>query len=184
MHTLKVGRKLVGEERREAIVQQLKNDKTPITGSELAKFSNVSRQVIVSDITILKAQNEPIIATSQGYIYMPTITADEIYEKTIACCHTPEQASDELKLLVDQGVTVKDVIIEHAIYGELTASIMVSNRKEVDQFIRKVKDTNASYLSELTNGIHLHTLTATSEDVLIKAEKALKQAGFLIEEKD
>ena len=37
---------------------------------ELAKIANVSRQVIVNDMTLLKARNEPILATSQGYLYI------------------------------------------------------------------------------------------------------------------
>jgi uncharacterized protein len=85
-----------------------------------------------------------------------------------------------LNLLVDHGVTVKDVKIEHGVYGDLTASIMVANRKEVQQFLKKVQSTNAAYLSELTEGIHLHTLSASSEKLLQEAEQALKEAGFLI----
>lgn len=32
---------------------------------------------------------------------------------------------------------VKNVVIEHPIYGDLEASLMISNRAEVDQFIEK-----------------------------------------------
>ncbi|WP_370297258.1 3H domain-containing protein, partial [Rossellomorea marisflavi] len=87
---------------------------------------------------------------------------------------------EELNLLVDHGVTVKDVKIEHGVYGDLTASIMVSNRKEVKQFLTKIRSTNAAFLSELTDGVHLHTLSATSKEALSEAENALERAGFLI----
>src|SRR5690625_5848436 len=80
----------------------------------------------------------------------------------IACKHTPEQTREELNIIVDHGVTVKDVKIEHAVYGDLTASIMVSNRKEVEPFIGKIEETHASYLAPLTAGLHLHTLEADS----------------------
>ncbi|MDP4086980.1 MAG: transcription repressor NadR [Bacillota bacterium] len=174
-------KKILGEERRSFLLQLLKETNIPITGSELATKTNVSRQVIVGDITLLKARNEPIIATSQGYIYLnPTGTAT-IYEKTIACRHTPKDTEKELNLLVDHGVTVKDVRIEHPVYGDLTASIMVSNRQEVKQFMQKILGTKASFLSELTSGIHLHTITSPIEASLIEAEKELKKAGFLIE---
>jgi transcriptional regulator of NAD metabolism len=82
---------------------------------------------------------------------------------------------------VDHGVLVKDVKIEHAVYGDLTASIMVSNRQEVKQFMDNILNTKASLLSELTGGIHLHTIAASSMQTLDKAESALKEAGFLIE---
>jgi uncharacterized protein len=172
-------KKILGEERRTAILELLKNSHAPITGSELAAFMNVSRQVIVGDITILKAKQEPIIATSQGYMYLAQATNSTMYERTLACSHPPDRTEEELNILVDFGVTVKDVRIEHPVYGDLTASIMVSNRQEVRQFMDKVHSTQASYLSELTNGIHLHTISAPSEQILDKAEQALKTANFL-----
>lgn len=173
-------KKVLGEERRALLLKLLKNSPTPLTGSELAAEANVSRQVVVGDMTLLKAQKEPIIATSQGYLYMKNDSPDPFFEKIIACSHPPERTEEELNLLVDYGVTVKDVKIVHPVYGDLTASIQVSNRSEVKQFIERVKKTKAAYLLELTNGIHLHTITAASKKALQDAEDALKQANFLV----
>lgn len=172
--------KILGEDRRAYILKVLKEGSDPVTGSELASMTNVSRQVIVGDITLLKAKNEPIIATSQGYIYIPSSRASGA-ERIIACSHEPGRTEEELMLLVDHGVTVKDVKIEHPVYGDLTASIMVSNRYEVKQFIEKVRSTKAAYLSELTGGIHLHTLSAPTEKALDDAETALRKANFLVD---
>lgn len=174
-------KKVLGEERRSFILQLLKDSPVPLTGSELANRTNVSRQVIVGDITLLKAKNEPIIATSQGYIYLKQNTSTYPFERTIACQHLPEDTEKELNMLVDHGVLVKDVKIEHKVYGDLTASIMVSNRQEVKQFMVNMQTTGASLLSELTEGIHLHTIAAASIEVLDNAEAALKAEGFLIE---
>lgn len=173
-------KKLFGEDRRQFLLNILMTSNSPITGADLANKANVSRQVIVNDMTLLKAKNEPIVATSQGYIYLPHAHDNQLFEKTIACFHTPEQAEEELNLIVDHGVTVKDVKIEHPVYGDLTASIMVSNRKDVKQFISKVKDTQAVYLSNLTHGVHIHTIVAKEEAQLHKVEEELKQAGYLI----
>ena len=175
------GKKILGDERRQWILDKLITKQAPVTGGDLAKQTNVSRQVIVSDITLLKAKGEPIIATSQGYLYMPASNQETLIERTVACQHKPERSEEELFLLVDHGVTVKDVKIEHGVYGDLTASIMVSNRKEVEQFMNKIEDTGASFLSELTDGVHLHTLMAPNEETLEKAESALQEAGFLIQ---
>ncbi|WP_100331707.1 transcription repressor NadR [Bacillus xiapuensis] len=177
------GKKILGEERRSLILAWLKDSEEPLTGSELASRTNVSRQVIVNDITLLKARNEPIMATSQGYVYLPPRGPEKLLERSVACCHAPEQTADELNLLVDLGLLVKDVTIEHAVYGDLTASIMVSNRREVAQFIQKVAKTNAAYLSQLTNGVHLHTIAAKDERMLDEAEEALEKAGFLLLDK-
>ncbi|MEW8986239.1 MAG: transcription repressor NadR [Bacillus sp. (in: firmicutes)] len=174
-------RKILGDERRTLLLNLLKNSTQPITGSELASRTKVSRQVIVGDITILKAKKEPIIATSMGYLYLKPQGVEEVIERTIAVSHPPERTEEELNILVDHGVTVKDVRIEHPVYGDLTASIMVSNRNDVKHFMEKVRATKASYLSELTNGIHLHTISAATVETLDRAEAALKQGGFLIE---
>ncbi|CAG9607952.1 transcription repressor NadR [Pseudoneobacillus rhizosphaerae] len=177
---MKSQKKLLGDERRNWILELLKESGHPITGSDLATKTNVSRQVIVGDITLLKAKSEPIIATSQGYMYLKGSSPVIFVERIIACLHSPELAEEELNLLVDHGVTVKDVKIEHPVYGDLTASIMVSNRQEVKQFMKKVLETKAAFLSELTDGIHLHTISAPSEELLDKAEQALLKANFLI----
>ena len=177
-------KKMTADERREFLLSRLKESTSPLTGNELSAETNVSRQIIVGDISILKARNEPIIATSQGYIYIEKKTPIVQVERTVACNHPPERTEEELNLIVDLGVTVKDVSIEHPVYGDLTASILVSNRKEVKQFMKKIHDTKASYLLELTNGIHLHTLSASSEKELDEAEHALRESGFLIDTMD
>src|SRR5699024_10219671 len=98
----------------------------------------------------------------------------------IACKHTPAQTKEELYILVDHGVLIRDVIVEHTVYGDITASLHVSNRKEVDQFIQNIKLTNASFLSELTEGVHLHTIEADSTNKIEEACDALEKAGILI----
>ena len=83
---------------------------------------------------------------------------------------------------MDYGVTVKDVKIEHPLYGDLTASIMVSNRIDVQNFLHKIKETNANLLSNLTSGVHIHTLQAQSETAIEQAKQSLRKAGILVDE--
>lgn len=173
-------KKILGENRRHLILDLLKNAKDPITGGDLAKEANVSRQVIVGDISLLKAKNEPIIATSQGYMYLSE-SPSNLYERTVACLHTPNETEEELNLLVDLGVMIKDVTVEHPVYGDLTASLHISSRKDVTQFIHKVQTKKASYLLELTNGIHMHTLSASNKEKLEDAVHALEKRGFLVQ---
>ena len=133
-------KKMLGEERRNELLKLLKNSKEPITGTQLAKYANVSRQVIVNDMNLLKARNEPIIATSQGYLYMNQDDTTALFEKKIVCIHNAEETEDELLTIVDCGVTVKNVIVEHPVYGEITASMMLSSRIDVEKFLQKVKE--------------------------------------------
>jgi hypothetical protein len=172
-------RKITGKERQTLIIKTLKEQNRPVTGGDLAKLANVSRQVIVQDISILKAKEEPIIATSRGYLYVQD-RQPATDRAVIACKHTPAQTKEELYILVDHGVLIRDVIVEHTVYGDITASLHVSNRKEVDQFIQNIKQTNASFLSELTEGVHLHTIEADSTNKIEEACDALEKAGILI----
>jgi transcriptional regulator of NAD metabolism len=174
-------KKLLGEERRTLLLQWLKMAETPLIGSDLADRANVSRQVIVQDISLLKAKNEPIVATSEGYIYLTSTSEQPLIQEVIVCKHTPEETKEELFIIVDHGVSVKDVRIEHPVYGDLFASVRVSNRMEVEQFLAKLKHTKAPLLSQLTDGLHLHTLEADSIDKIRAAADSLKKRGILIE---
>ncbi len=174
--------KVLGEKRRQLILNTLKNTDKPLPGRALGELANVSRQVIVSDITLLKAHNEPIMATSRGYVYLQRKNDSHKFTKTIVCSHTPEQTEQELTILVDNGVTVKDVRVEHPVYGDLNACIMVSNRTEVKEFITKVSAVNGVFLLKLSDGgVHIHTIEADSEQQIQAAENALREANFLIE---
>ncbi len=174
--------KMPGDERRQLILKTLQKADSPMTGKELGELTNVSRQVIVGDITLLKAKKEPILATSQGYIYMHASVGPEKIEKVLVCQHAPDQTEEELNILVDHGLTVKDVKIEHPVYGDLSASIMVANRLEVKEFIAKVNEAKAAYLSNLSEGgIHLHTVVADEQHQIDNAEITLKKAGILVE---
>lgn len=177
-------KKLYGEERRQILLEKIKTSGKPLTGGELAAFANVSRQVIVGDMTLLKAKGEPILATSQGYLYMNKKMSHEEVSRRIACRHEPQDTEHELMILVEAGVSVKDVSIEHPVYGELTAGIHVSTPRQVDDFMNRVRDTGASYLLELTDGTHLHTITATSTAALDRAEAAMREHGYLLEDSD
>lgn len=176
-------KKVFGEQRREMLLDKLKATADPLKGGVLASLTGVSRQVIVGDMTLLKAKGEPIIATSQGYLYMRETGDDDLYRK-LACYHKPDDTQNELFVLVDAGVTVKDVSIEHPVYGELTAGIHVSSRREVDLFMQRVLETGASYLLELTGGLHLHTITAPNVAILEQAINDMRAAGYLLEESE
>lgn len=60
---------------------------------------------------------------------------------------------------------------------------MVSNRREVEQFIEKIQAVDATYLLDMTeNGVHSHTIEAETEEDIIQAENDLKRAGILVDE--
>jgi len=174
------GRKKLSEDRRTFILDWLKTSNEPLTGQAIAIKMNVSRQVIVQDISLLKAKDEPIIATAQGYLYVHEKQSKFPFKRIIASRHMPDHTEKELNILVDHGVFIRDVIVDHPIYGELTASLMIRNRRDVQQFIQKMKQTNASYLLDLTDGTHLHTIEAETESQLDEACTVLEKVGYIL----
>lgn len=174
--------KIKTEERRLKLLQRLKESKQALIGSRLAEEFGVSRQVIVQDIALLRAQGEKIVATSQGYFYeenlgMPTV------KTSIACRHgDQEELRDELLTVVNYGGRILDVKVEHPIYGELSGNLMISSVEDVDNFINNYQQNKASLLSKLTDGVHLHTIEAVNEQVLEKIKEELKDKGYLLEE--
>ncbi|WP_193437425.1 transcription repressor NadR [Sporolactobacillus pectinivorans] len=172
-------KRITAKERRHLILECLQSSSDPITGGELAERMNVSRQVIVQDISLIKAKEYPIIATSQGYLFIGRSGLD-MKTRTIACHHTIRETEQELKLIVDCGVTVVNVTVEHPLYGEITGSLMIRNHADVAHFISRLQTTGASLLSSLTDGIHLHQLEAPSDGQIDDAVRVLKKAGYLL----
>ena len=58
---------MTGEERRTEIVRILSDATEPVSGTQLAEHFDVSRQVIVQDIALLRAKNIDIISGKKGY---------------------------------------------------------------------------------------------------------------------
>ena len=166
-------------QRREALSRCLTETPCPVSATALAQRFSVSRQIIVGDIAILRAGGAEISATPRGYV-LPQAT-DGI-TRTIACRHTLAQTGQELDILVDNGCTVLDVIVEHPVYGQLTGQLQISSRYDVQQFLARVQAHDAAPLSMLTGGIHLHTLRCPDEAAYDRACAALKAAGLLLDD--
>lgn len=175
-------KKLTGDERRQYIIQLLKDESKPLTGQYIAEKTGVSRQVIVTDIALLRANNEPIIATNRGYLYMQDQPTNNRHRRIIICKHSPEQTEEELTTIVDYGVTIVNVIVEHPFYGDITGSLMLSSRYDVEQFLNHIQAKGANLLSVLTDGLHLHTLEADSVEKLDAVCDRLKEIGILYTE--
>lgn len=168
-------------ERRQQIMALLGEAALGLTGTELAQRLGVSRQIIVQDMAVLRAAGEEILATPRGYILAGRLRG-AAHRRVVACRHTRDQVADELTALVDAGVTVVDVIVEHPLYGELRAPLWLRSRADVADFMAQLERTGANLLSSLTNGVHLHTLAAADPAALDAARQALAQRGYLLAE--
>ena len=166
------------EERRQAIQELLQQAKEPISAGALAARFAVSRQIIVGDIALLRAAGADISATPRGYVILRE-TAGLV--RQVAVQHDAAGMEAELNAMVDQGCTVLDVIVEHPVYGQLTGPLQLSSRYDVRQFLSRCGQPNARPLSELTEGIHLHTLRCPDEAAFGRVRQELRRLGVLLE---
>ena len=102
-----------GKERREQILNILKDSGKPVPGVELARLLQVSRQVIVQDMALLRANGIEILSTNRGYVAV----RESSFSRVFKVIHTEEQVEEELNLYVDFGGTVEDVFVYHKVYG-------------------------------------------------------------------
>lgn len=169
------------ELRRKKIAELLKNSTKPVSASALAKEFQVSRQVVVGDVALLRAAGMDILATPTGYILAPYTSARESILHTIACNHNEEKLEEEIYTVVDNGGGMIDVIVEHPIYGQLTGQLNIFSRYDADQFIQSTKGHSAQLLSKLTDGVHLHTISCKDEAVFGRIIAALESKGILLD---
>jgi len=170
----------MAKDRRVEILQILKEAKAPVNAVTLAKEFDVSRQVIVGDIALLRAAGNDIVATPRGYI-MPKAD-DSSLVRTIACVHTMENLQTEIYTIIDNGAKMLDVIVEHPIYGQITGQLNIFSRVDADEFINSVRQNRAMLLSHLTGGVHLHTIRCENEEIYQRVLAGLKSKGILLDE--
>lgn len=168
------------QERRAALYALLVEARAPVTGNTLARKFQVSRQVIVQDVALLRASGQDILSTADGYVIRGLDAQRPM--RVFACQHEGMEAlRRELEIMVDHGGLVRDIIVEHPVYGELRGLLMLASRKRVEEFIQKPGWQEATPLSSLTSGIHLHTVEADTEAELDAMAAALRAEGFLLE---
>lgn len=168
-------------DRKEKILNILKKTKKSVTGAELSEKCGVSRQIIVGDIALLRAQGEPIISTPRGYQIAGKSTG---IRRNFVTRHGPELLEAELNAIVDNGGIVDNVVIEHDVYGFIEAKLNLHSRRDVTQFMKRMQETTASMLASISRGVHTHVVEARSEEDLDAIERALRDLGILYAPED
>ena len=167
------------EQRRSGILKKLKTCKEAVSATVLAEMFSVTRQVIVADIALLRASGHPIRAEHKGYV-LEKAEKNGI-TKRIVVKHSNGEVEKELYIIVDNGATVVDVIVEHSVYGKISAELNLSSRYDVDKFLNKLADADASPLSNLTEGLHIHTLLLKDTESFDRIVNQLKDLKILVD---
>lgn len=169
------------ETRRKEIISYLESQTTPVNGTELAKLFDVSRQVIVQDIALLRAENRNILSTNKGYVYFRPVEKRTGCTAVVTVRHEMEDTLEEMRSIVDYGGSMLDVCIDHDLYGQIRVDLVIKDILDAEEFCKKMKKSSSKPLKELTEGCHYHTIKAPSEKAMELIKKELKEKGFLIE---
>lgn len=169
-----------GKERREQILKILKNSDKPVSGIELAKQLEVSRQVIVQDMALIRANGVEIVSTNRGYV----IQEEKRVSRVFKVIHTDEEVEEELNLFVDHGGKVEDVFVFHKVYGIIKATMNIKSRRDVKHYMEEISSGKSTNLKNLTSNFHYHTITVEDEQTLDLIQEELSQRGFLAKLQD
>ena len=90
-----------------------------------------------------------------------------------------EQAGDELTSIVDAGGAVLNVIVNHRVYGKITADLDIRNRRDVERYLHDIESGKSFPLLTVTSGYHFHRIAAEDEQTLDEIETMLKEKGYL-----
>lgn len=164
-------------ERRAEILSLIGNSQHPVSASFLSEKYSVSRQVIVQDIALLRAQGYGVIATNRGYVLGAGAQAERIFK----CRHTLQELIAESDIIISRGGKVEDITVNHRVYGKISARLELSQRRHAEELYRSLVSGASKPLMSVTDGYHYHTVSADSEQTLDEIECALRDAGFLIE---
>ena len=85
-----------------------------------------------------------------------------------------------IKLNSWRRCSVVNVIVEHSVYGQLTGDLHLSSRRDVREFMKSLNENSVNPLSQLTDGIHLHTIKCENEDILNSVVNNLKEKGYAL----
>lgn len=164
-----------GSERRKQILNMIREASKPLSGGALGRETGVSRQVIVQDIALLRTEGYPIVATARGYILNEPKQAVRLFKVH----HSNEETEEELTTIVDLGGSVLDVMVNHRIYGKMSAPLNIKNRRDVQHFMNNLRSGKSTPLMNVTSGYHFHHVSAEQEEILDEIEQVLKEKNFL-----
>lgn len=166
---------MTGEQRRKKIISMIRQSEKPLSGGALGRETGVSRQVVVQDIALLRSEGYAIVATARGYVLDEPKQVTRVFK----VCHTDERTEEELTTIVDLGGCVLDVMVNHRIYGKVSAPLHIRNRRDVQVFMNHLKTGKSTPLMNVTSGYHFHKVAAESDEILDEIQAALQEKQFL-----
>ena len=157
----------------------LRETRQPMTGTALAQALHVSRQVIVQDIALMRAEHMPILSTNKGYLLRAEAVPAAQPKRVFFVRHTTDRTMEEFMTVIDLGGRILDVSVEHDLYGPIRADLLIENVQDAADFVERLNACRDNPLKVLTDDCHFHTVCAPSEKLLELIEQELRARGFL-----
>ena len=171
---------MTGEQRRKALLQLLQEQGQPMSGAALAKQYGVSRQVIVQDIALIRAENHGILSTNKGYLYRTQEQENTQPKRVFYVKHTTDQVYEEFITVIELGGKILDVAVEHELYGQIRVDLLIETAQDAQDFSKRLLACRDNPLKVLTDDCHYHTVAAPSEKLLDIIEGELREKGYLL----
>lgn len=171
---------MTGEERRSRILKKLQETDTPLSGTALAKEFHVSRQIIVQDIALMRAENCGILSTNKGYLLRSEKMENAQPKRVFYVKHTAEQVLEEFQAVIELGGKILDVAVEHEIYGQICVDLLIETTDDAADFYERLLACRDNPLNALTDNCHYHTVAAPSEKLLDLIENELRIKNLLL----
>lgn len=164
-------------DRRAEILSLIGNSGSPVAANFLSEKYSVSRQVIVQDIAILRAQGYGVISTNRGYVLGSGLRAERVFK----CRHTLDELVKESEIIISLGGKIEDISVNHRVYGKISARLELSTLRHAEELYRSLVSGASKPLMSVTDGYHYHTVSGENEQTLDKIEASLREKGYLIE---
>ena len=164
-----------GEERRKQLLNILSSSNNPVSGGTLAKELNVSRQIIVQDISLLRANGATIFSTNKGYL----LQEDRKYSRVFKVYHTDDQVEEELSTIVDAGGQIRDVFVYHKVYGVLKADMGIKSRRDIRAYMEEISTGKSSLLKNVTSATTTTPSTPKAKKSWMPFRKNFSRRGSL-----
>lgn len=172
---------MTATERRQQLIAQLEQSTSPITATQLATQYQVTRQIIVSDIALLRAAGHDILATTRGYLLSQHATSNTPrYRAKIAFQHNTAEMTSEMRTIVAHGGHIETLEVEHPVYGMITVDLNIQTLYELEVFLAQFHQQQIELLSSLTKGIHLHQISCDNKQQFDDMMQALKLLNILL----
>lgn len=177
----KEGENMDNQTRREKLYEMLETAEAPLTGVALSKALNVTRQIIVGDVALLRSSGKKIISTARGYQLAWEVPEKGFHQELSCQSQSMDEAEleAELNVVVDNGGIVHGLVLSHEVYGVIRVSMKLYSRRDVRQYMDRIREEKGPLIVALTQGRHVLQVETRNDEDMDALEEGLKEMGVL-----